>query len=402
MLKRLRMKFVFINMTIVTMMLCIILGLVYQFTKGYLETENLGMMENIASHPYALDSPYDPGEDIRLPYFMVQINENGELTTTNSGNFDLSNDTLLKELVNKIMSSSSNIGVIEEYNLRYYHESSMSTQKIVVTDISSELSTLKGLINNSLNIGLVSFFVFLLISILLARWAVKPVEQTWKQQKQFVADASHELKTPLTVIMTNAEMMQNSEFDDVTRSKFVQNILIMSRQMRELIEQMLTLARTDNNISKDKLSPVDFSELVSKSILPFEPIFYEKGMLLTSNIEEKIIVNGIKSQLYQVLEILLDNAQKYSKNSGNIKITLARKRKNRCILTVANEGESISKRDAKKIFKRFYQADESRSQRGSFGLGLSIAERIISYHQGKIWVESKDGINYFNIELRCS
>lgn len=349
MLKRLRMKFVFINMTIVTMMLCIILGLVYQFTKGYLETENLGMMENIASHPYALDSPYDPGEDIRLPYFMVQINENGELTTTNSGNFDLSNDTLLKELVNKIMSSSSNIGVIEEYNLRYYHESSMSTQKIVVTDISSELSTLKGLINNSLNIGLVSFFVFLLISILLARWAVKPVEQTWKQQKQFVADASHELKTPLTVIMTNAEMMQNSEFDDVTRSKFVQNILIMSRQMRELIEQMLTLARTDNNISKDKLSPVDFSELVSKSILPFEPIFYEKGMLLTSNIEEKIIVNGIKSQLYQVLEILLDNAQKYSKNSGNIKITLARKRKNRCILTVANEGESISKRDAKNI-----------------------------------------------------
>lgn len=402
MLKRLRMKFVFINMTIVTMMLCIILGLVYQFTKGYLETENLSMMENIASHPYTLDSPYDPGEDIRLPYFMIQINENGELTTTNSGNFDLSNDTLLKELVNKIMSSSSNIGVIEEYNLRYYHESSISTQKIVVTDISSELSTLKGLINNSLIIGVVSFFVFLLISILLARWAVKPVEQTWKQQKQFVADASHELKTPLTVIMTNAEMMQNSEFDDVTRSKFVQNILIMSRQMRELIEQMLTLARTDNNISKDKLSPVDFSELVSKSILPFEPIFYEKGMLLTSNIEEKIIVNGIKSQLYQVLEILLDNAQKYSKNSGNIKIILARKRKNRCILTVANEGESISKRDAKKIFKRFYQVDESRSQRGSFGLGLSIAERIISYHQGKIWVESKDGINYFNIELRCS
>lgn len=401
MLKKLRIKFVVINMSIVTLMLCVILGMVFQFTKANLERENLRMMQNIAGSPFSLGVPNKPGDDVRLPYFMLQVSTGGDVITRSSGYFDLSDDEFLAELVQEIVSSQKNIGVIEEYRLRYYRESAPLSQILVVTDISSELATLRGLMENSLIIGAVSFLTFLGISILLAKWAVKPVDQAWKQQRQFVADASHELKTPLTVIMTNAELMQTMEFDEESRSKFSQNILIMSKQMRGLIEQMLTLARTDNALSDTVFSSVDFSRLVSDAMLPFEPVFFEKGLTLTSQISENIRVTGAEAQLRQVLEILLDNAQKYSKDKGTTWVTLRKYRKKRCILTVANEGDTIPPEELKNLFKRFYRVDKARSRTGSFGLGLSIAERIVTQHKGKIWAESKDGINSFSVELRC-
>lgn len=399
MTKKLRYQFIIITMSIVTIMLCIIMLMIYFFTKKNLEDHSISMMQNIASHPFLLHLPNEMQEDVRLPYFTLQLNVQGDLLATGGGYYDLSDENFLKDLINVTFSASARTGVIEEYNLRFYRMSTSVSQILVYADISTELTTLSNLIRNCILIGIACFLIFLCISFLLANWVVKPVDRAWTQQRQFIADASHELKTPLTVIMTNAELMQNPDYDEKNRTAFASSILVMSKQMRNLVEQMLELARADNIQHNTIFSSVDFSRLVSDSTLPFEPIFFEKGLTLHTEISENIIVNGDSSQLRQVLDILLDNAQKYSRENGNTWVTLQSHGKGHCLLTVADEGEEIPAKDLNNLFKRFYRADKARSRTGSFGLGLSIAETIITRHKGKIWVESKNNINTFYVEL---
>lgn len=395
MIKRLRLKFIAVNMTLVTVMLCIILGLVYHFTRSGLEAENLHMMENIAQSPFALGSPDEPDGEVRLPYFVLRISPDGELVTTGGGYYDLSNHAFLNKLIEKVFSSAKPFGVLEQYHLRYYRLDHPANRCIVFSDISSELSTLRTLTRNCALIGGISFLLFLAVSILLSRWAVRPVELALKQQKQFAADASHELKTPLTVIMTNAELARETQENNL----FLENILIMSRQMRSLIEQLLLLARTDSEAPPSAMEDLDYERLISNTALLYEPVFFEKGLSFAVETEKPVTVHGESDKLRQVLEILLDNAGKYTEKGGEVRLTLERQGERRCLLTVENTGTPLSLEELSQIFQRFYRADKARSRSGSFGLGLSIAENIVHRHKGRIWAESKNGRNCFYVQL---
>ena len=222
----------------------------------------------------------------------------------------------------------------------------------------------------------------------------------WLQQKQFVADASHELKTPLTVIMTNAELLQSSEYDETERKTFSQSILLMSRQMKSLVENMLELAKSDAEQTKQKMKPVNLSKLILDTAISFEGVFIEKGLTVESSVEPGIIVRGNEQAMQQVVDILLDNAQKYSAPGGETSVRLYSSGQGKCQLKVSNPGAEIPPEDLKKIFQRFYRMDKARRRDGSFGLGLSIAESIVTQHGGRIWAESKDGTNTFIVELR--
>lgn len=405
MTKKLRCKFVAIIMSIVTIMLCVIMFLICFFTKMNLENNSINMMQNIASHPFLPRLPNELPENVRLPYFTLHLSIQGDLIAKGGGYYDLSDEDFLKDLIQATFSSPDRIGVIEEYHLRFYRADSSVSRILVYTDISNELAILSSLIRNCILIGLACFLVFLCISFLLADWVAKPVDRAWELQRQFIADASHELKTPLTVIMTDAELMQNPDYDETSRWNFAASILVMSKQMRNLVEQMLELARADAVQQGGAFSSVDFSRLISDAVLPFEPVFFEKGLTLRTDISEGIMVNGDPSQLRQVLDILLDNAQKYSREKGTTLVSLKRQGRGHCLLTVADEGEEISAGDLHHLFKRFYRADKARSrsggmeQTGSFGLGLSIAEAIIGRHRGRIWAESKNHVNAFFVEL---
>ena len=401
MIQRLRFKFVLVNMGIVTILLCTILGLVFYFTSAQLEMESIRMMEDIASRPFQLDAPGEPGPDVRLPFFTLQVGPHGELMSADSGYYDLSDGDLLSGLVATAAASPQRLGVISEYELRYYRVDAPASQRLVFADISSERATLEGLRTTCLLIGGLSFFAFLWVSILLSKWAVRPVELAWKQQRRFVAAASHELKTPLTVIMTNAELLAAPELREEKREKSLSSILAMSRQMRGLIAQMLELARTDSPEAAALFRPVDLSRLVSQAVLPFEPLFFERGLSLDAQVEEGIGVTGEETQLRRVVEILLDNAQKYAKPGGSAAVVLRRRGRGRCVLSVSDEGDPIPPEERRQIFQRFYRADPARSRDGSFGLGLSIAEGIVKQHRGRIWAESRDGRNIFSVELPC-
>jgi len=240
--------------------------------------------------------------------------------------------------------------------------------------------------------------VFFGISILLSRWVIKPVATAWDQQRRFVADASHELKTPLSVIMANAELMQNEETGEEDRAVYSGNILNMTYQMRTLVENMLEMARVDNGTVKMAFTTVDFSQLVTDAALSFQLLYEEKGMGLRCAVPEGILLKGSEQHLYQVMDVLLDNALKYSTPGSMVSVDVVKTGRS-CILSVASPGEAISREDLKNIFKRFYRADKARAMNGSYGLGLSIAESIVEAHKGRIWAESGNGCNMFFVQL---
>lgn len=397
MIKRLRIKFVCINMTIVTIMLCVIFGLVLHFTSVSMEKESIEMMQSVALDPLQLGTPGKGASGVRLPYFALQLGPGGELLASGGGYYDLTDRALLNELIS--LSSVQKTGVLSDYGLRYVRVVTPTMQCIVFADMSSEINTINNLLQNCLLIGAASFIIFLMISILLARWAVKPVAVAWEQQRQFVANASHELKTPLTVILSNAQMLAENVEDPELRKRMTASILTVSQQMKDLVIKLLSSAQVDQGIGAMQFSAVDLSHTVSNALLPFAPIFYEQGMELDSVVQDDIWVQGSQPHLIQVVNILLDNAQKYGVEHGHTRVTLRQQGKKSCLLTVANEGKALSGQELKNIFKRFYRADAARERTGSYGLGLSIAEGIVQAHRGKIWAESKDGVNTFLIQL---
>ncbi len=390
-------------MSIVTVLFIVIFGLVLHLTKQNMERESIQMMRGMAFRPMMSAPMHKPDkmpDNIRLPFFTVSISEDGSLSAFGGDYYDLTDEELLQKLVDAAESSPKETGILSEYDLRFMKNDAGPTKTIVFADVSSEKAMIKGLIRNAVIIGLIGYAVFFIISLLLAKWVTKPVEKTWNEQKQFIADASHELKTPLTVIMTNAEMMSDKTYSESDRDGFTKNILSTSKRMRGLVESLLELARLDNNKAQIKLVTVDLSKLINDSILPFEPLFFENNMELSVDIDDGINVEGDKDKLRQVVNILLDNALKYSDPAGKVSVNLKR-HNSECILSVSGMGASLSKEDCENIFKRFYRADKSRNDGQSYGLGLSIADSIIKEHNGKIWAESENGCNNFYVSLPC-
>ena len=412
MIRKLRVRFVSIMMVIVCTMLIIIFGLVVHRTHSRIREDGLRMMENAAYAPMGTLSDRNPKRkdenktmNILLPFFRVLIDADGKIVDMDGDYYDLTqegSEAVLEELVSAVTASEEKVGDLRDYNLRYYRSGARKWdgQIIIFMDISSEIATMQNLYRTCVIIGLGSFASFLVISIFFARWAVRPVEEAWAQQRQFVSDASHELKTPLTVILTDAEMLKSPRFDEAHKAQFVENILTMSNQMRGLVESLLQLARVDSGaIQKMPLQTIDLSGLVSDELLTFDALFFEKGLTLAEDITDGITVHGSPQHLKQVVEILLDNAQKYASPQGTVQVTLQKSGAHHCLLSVSDPGDPIRPEDLKKIFQRFYRIDDARAMNHSYGLGLSIAENIVKNHKGRIWAESAEGINTFRVEL---
>ena len=397
MLKKLRIRFICIIMAIVTVMLLGIVFTVVHFTRTNLEQESLRLMQSIASDPMQLGA-YSEEQNGEFPYFALQIGRRNEILAINGGHFDLSDEQVLQDLLMQTLNSEESEGELPEYHLRYCRRVTWDSCTVAFADMTGVEATVKRVLRACVGIGIASFLAFLLISFLLARWMVKPVETSWQQQRQFISDASHELKTPLTVILTNAELMQSPDYSQEEKSRFSTNILTMATQMRGLVEDLLDLARVDGGMTRAVWERVDYSALVEDAALPFEPLYFESGLELESDVEPEIFVHGSADHLRRVAEILLDNARKYS-DPGRVTLTLKRQGKSQCTLCVANPGAPIAPQDLENSFKRFYRADAARSRDGSYGLGLPIAEGIVNAHGGRIWAASAGGMNCFYVTL---
>ncbi len=393
MLKKLRVQFVCFVMAIVTAMLCVIFATVYAFTAKNLENESLQRLRNVANRP----SVFTSTEQDRGSYILMEQNMLGGWTITGTGYFDITDEDYLQEILTQALSAGGDSGLLQRHAMRYLITQGRWGKTVVFTDVSGELYARGMLLRGSLVIGIISLLVFFGISLLLAHVAVRPVEKAWQAQNRFVADASHELKTPLTVIMTNAELLQEPAYTAEEKARFSGNILTMVRQMRDLVNSLLELARVDNGAVKTVFAPLDLSAALQDVLLPFEPLYFERGLELEAEAEPDLWVKGSSQHLRQTVEVLLDNAMKYSL-PGKVSVTLTRSGSH-CLLSVSNPGDPIAPEEQKRLFDRFYRADAARSRDGSYGLGLSIAKRVVEEHKGKIWAQSSGGQNRFTVSL---
>lgn len=242
------------------------------------------------------------------------------------------------------------------------------------------------------------FIVIVLLSfsaIIIAERTISPIREAFYKQKELIANASHELKTPLTVINTNLSVLENNKTETIeSQNRWINNIIEQTNRMNRLIYQMLDLSKTESLLASETKQPIQLSELIEKLVMEFEVNAFEKKIHVTSNIEENIVFNGNTENMIKLFTILIDNAIKYTQENGAIDLSLTQK-KNKIEFTIQNTGKGIEKENLGKVFQRFYKQDESYNQDSnhSFGLGLAIAKAIVDQLNGSITVTSEVNVH---------
>ena len=405
MIKKLRWKFVLVMTAFSMAVLCLVLFFSFATMKNNIEQENEKTLKQIAEMQQVsiMGLPRFQTDNIRVPYFMVDVSQSGMVSNLQSNYMRMDaqiDEELLLDLVANALKQKENMGVLAGEDLRFYRKAKIGGWRLVYLDMTMENNMIRNLSGNMLLIGLGSFVGIFFLSMGLAYWITKPVERAWNQQRQFVADASHELKTPLTVILSNTDMLLNqcTEADEHSEKR-LGNIRAESIRMKGLVEDMLDLARSDAGRLKQQLAPVSVSDTVMDAVLLFEALAFERQKELQYQIEENLSVLGSGDRLKQLTEILLDNAMKYSPEQGCIWVKLEKNTAKTLRLMVANTGDTMTPEQCRRIFERFYRTDPARQNNGGYGLGLSIASSIVTEMGGKIWCESRNGINSFFVQL---
>ena len=396
MIRKLRWKVVAITMLFVSaVMLAVFVGVYFNARTTLRQSAEQQLHQALQRGDGSL---FRPGQDSgSLPSFVVEVYSNGAVRVSGSSYYQI-DEALLTEIVAACLEQEEDSGVLKAYHLRYLRSSSPLALRIAFTDNSLVQATLRSLVRTSLFIGLAALVVLLLCCYFLAGLITRPVENAWSAQQRFLSDASHELKTPLTVVLSSAELLGEHTQYDSEAAAYVDNIRSESQRMRALVEDMLTLSRAENTRAEAVFSHVDLSDLAAGSVLRFEPVAYEAGRLLSFEITEGIHLFGDGDRLTQLVGILLDNGIKYAPQGSFVHLTL-RQQEKQIILAVENGGDPIPPDRLPHLFERFYRADPSRSDHGSFGLGLSIAQAIAHDHGGTIRAESDARSTRFIVTL---
>ena len=342
-----------------------------------------GDSDDSGAGPHQKDHPPDERADYQLAtFYSVALAEDGTVLAVNSGVRGLYEEEELIEIARDLLSQERPEGRIG--SLSYLVSSKDGYTLVAFIDNTVTTGSMKMLLRNVLVFGGASIIAMFFISLYLAKRIIRPLEENDKQQKQFISDASHELKTPVAVISANAEML----FREVGENEWLANIRYENERMGDLVKQLLDLSRAEN--SEVPMETVDFSRVVTGEVLALESIAFESGKTIRSDITDEINVSGSQTQLTQLVSVLLDNAIRHGTGS-EIDVSLEQQG-HTAVLSVTNEGDEIPPEKQEHLFDRFYRIDEARSSEGHhYGLGLSIAKAVTEKHGGSISVSCKDG-----------
>lgn len=417
MFKQLRNRFLILNLVIISIMMIVSFTSIYLITyKNVRNGIDMELNKLIELNHKQINSPKEDKLDDKKKYdnreksfgersisFTLSIDNNNNLTEYFSI-FDI--DKEFYETAKKAaLAENSKRGRFEledtHWEFMINRSPDNSGYTIVFLDITARYVYLKNLIYTFSGVALVMLIAIYFISRFFANRSIKPIKETFDRQKQFIADASHELKTPLAVISTNADvLLSNSEDTIINQSKWVYFIKSEVERMTKLTNDLLYLAKADSSDIKLISTDFDLSETIENVILTMEASIFENNMVLDYNIEPNVTSHGNSEQIKQVVMILLDNALKYTNPEGKIFLSF-NKYNNKAILKISNTGKGIPAEHLDKIFDRFYCVDKSRSRNsGGYGLGLSIAKAIVEQHNGKISVKSSlNEKTTFTVEL---
>ena len=413
MFKRSRRKIVAAIMSILVLLWVGTLGVIYASSYFEMSKQNQEMLQAHAEM-YVLpqsfegmippnrprpdgNNGFNPGFDPQSPMFQlstfytVAVSYDGDILEIKNEPPTVHSDDDLKKLAQSIIKENRQSGTDD--NLAFYKADKGGYTLVTFMDNTVVNENALTLFRYTLIFGGVALVLFFFLSVFLARKIVNPLEESYQKQKQFISDAGHELKTPVSVVSANAELLSR----EIGNNQWLQNIQYENERMGMLVGQLLDLARTEN-VTPQK-EHIDFSRLVAGEVLPFESVAFEKGLVLNSNITNGIGVEGNSTQLKQIVSILLDNAIRHSKEQGEVYLSLT-KEHGYAKLSVINKGDEIPVEQREQIFERFYRVDTARNGEDKhYGLGLAIAKAIATSHKGHIEVGCFNGFVEFKVQI---
>ena len=413
MFRRSRRKIVAAIMSVLVLLWVGTLGVIYASSYFEMKKQNEQMLQSHAQMynlPNAFDqmmSPngprpdgnpgFKPGFDPESPkfqlstFYSVAVSYKGEILEIKNDSPTVYASDDLAQMAKDIIKDGKSTGTKD--NLTFLKTDKNGYILVVFMDNTVVNESAMTLFRYTLIFGGVALVVFFFLSRFLAKKIVAPLEESYQKQRQFISDAGHELKTPVSVVSANAELLSRELGDN----QWLQNIQYENERMGLLVGQLLDLARTEN--ITPQMEHIDLSRLVAGEMLPFESVAFEKGLVLNSNITNGITVEGNSTQLKQLTSILLDNAIRHSKPAGEVRLTLT-KDHGITELSVINKGDEIPAEHRDRIFERFYRVDTARNGEDKhYGLGLAIAKAIVDAHHGHIEVNCYNGLVEFHVRM---
>jgi len=353
------------------------------------EQKNNNIKEDVDKHDINIEDLKKEEFDIdysNIYYFLIE--NDFEVTALNGG------ESELQEYALKVSKKNKKSGTVGNYIFKT-RQTRGGTVLVYLMEDTNAINRLRSIYILAIGVSIILLIIIYIISRKVTNLIVLPVEETMNKQKQFISDASHELKTPLAVIEANVDVLE-SQVGDNKWMKYIQSEIT---SMEKLINDLLFLAKMENNTNLQKNEIFSLSEEVNLVSSMFESMAYEKNISMSYKIIDNIKIKANKEEIKQVLSILLDNAIKHTKENGKVIIELHME-KNNILIQVKNEGEPIPEEERDKIFERFYRVDKSRNRKEKrYGLGLAIAKSIVESYKGKVEVYCEDGITEFRINL---
>lgn len=397
MLARLRREFVAILMLVGGLILVFMLGgsLASAYAAQYAATDALldRVLDLRFDTPEIGDTSGEQTADAMLTV-VVDVSADGSVAGLARGELEVSPDTLY-DVINEALLSSDDAGHSASYPISWHRKRLDSGWRVALVDTYTRDLTLRTQTTNSVVLFVIAMSVLFAASWALSGWMLRPVQRAWDDQRRFVSDASHELKTPLSVIIANTDILRGEKDLPDEARRWVESTSEEASHMRRLVDDLLTLARADERDATGAHGPVEhvnLSKLVSGCALEFDAVAFERGCSIACDLEEDVFVDAVPDELVRVLGTLLDNATKYATHGTTVDVRLAKDARH-VVLSVRNRGEVIGPDDLEHLFDRFYRTDEARerSAQGGFGLGLAIAKSLVEGMGGKISVSSTEG-----------
>ena len=350
-----------------------------------------GGINEPGAKPKPGEPPLDQKPDYQLStFYSVALAEDSSVLAVDNGERAVYEEDELVRIAEELLSQGKMSGRKE--NLSFVIRQRPGYTLVAFMDNTVTDSSMRTLLHNVLTVGGIAIVVLFFISLQLSKRIIRPLEENDRQQRQFISDASHELKTPVAVIGANAEMLER----ELGENEWLSNIRYENERMGGLVKQLLDLSRAEN--TETPMEQIDFSRVVTGESLAFESLAFEQGRKICSDIEKGICVFGNRAQLTQLVSVLLDNAIRYSTGS-EIGVSLKRQA-HTAMLNVVNDGEAIPPEKLEHLFDRFYRVDEARnSEDRHYGLGLPIAKAVAEKHGGSVKISCQDGIICFTASV---
>ena len=353
--------------------------------------------EDIERKPDFIPEKIQPGEDIRRIYmdstiYTVILDDEGNYkeTINNTNNDEFDDEDIKKIAANIINNHEEDFYIGNLYTNKYSYVFTSNNTLIIMDNTNLNATLIDSLILDILIFVLCEIVIFI-GTYLLTKWITYPVKKSFEKQKIFIADASHELKTPLAVMIASCDAYFNDKDE-----KWVHNMKNESERMTKLVTELLGLAKTEKE-QDIQMSENNLSDIVESSVLTFESLFFDNNIKLKYKIDHDIKMVCNEDLITELMSILIDNAIKHCGEKRKVFLDLYKNNK-QIILEIKNTGSPINKEDEEKIFERFYKVDSSRNRnKNNYGLGLAIAKNIVEKHNGKISAHSSDGYTTFKV-----